>query len=81
MTGVPERAQEGAGACRPRRRRVCIPPGLQAPPDAILGISVAYRNDKDPRALNLGVGAYRTEVGRVPEWWGVHWLGSGRCRV
>lgn len=38
-------------------------PPSQAPADAILGITVAYKQDKDPRALNLGVGAYRTEVG------------------
>jgi hypothetical protein len=36
----------------------------QAPPDAILGISVAFRADTDPRKLNLGVGAYRTEDGK-----------------
>ncbi|KAL6770488.1 AST1 [Auxenochlorella protothecoides x Auxenochlorella symbiontica] len=36
----------------------------EAPADAILGISVAYKNDKNPRALNLGVGAYRTEDGK-----------------
>lgn len=35
---------------------------LQAPPDAILGISEAFKADTDPRKLNLGVGAYRTEV-------------------
>ena len=35
---------------------------LQAPPDAILGISEAFKADTNPRKLNLGVGAYRTEV-------------------
>ena len=34
----------------------------QAPPDAILGISDAFKKDNDSRKLNLGVGAYRTEV-------------------
>ena len=29
----------------------------QAPPDAILGISDAYKKDTDPRRMNLGVGA------------------------
>jgi len=36
----------------------------QAPPDAILGISEAFKKDQDPRKLNLGVGAYRTEEGK-----------------
>ncbi|KDD77066.1 class I/II aminotransferase, partial [Helicosporidium sp. ATCC 50920] len=36
----------------------------EAAPDAILGISAAFKQDKDPRALNLGVGAYRTEEGK-----------------
>lgn len=33
----------------------------QAPPDPILGITDAFRRDTDPRKMNLGVGAYRTE--------------------
>ncbi|KAI4376186.1 hypothetical protein MLD38_013976 [Melastoma candidum] len=32
-----------------------------APPDPILGVSEAFRADKDETKLNLGVGAYRTE--------------------
>lgn len=32
-----------------------------APPDPILGISVAYANDTDSRKVNLGVGAYRDD--------------------
>lgn len=35
---------------------------LQAPPDAILGITEAFKADSDSSKLNLGVGAYRTEV-------------------
>ena len=35
---------------------------LQAPPDAILGITEAFKVDNDSKKLNLGVGAYRTEV-------------------
>lgn len=35
----------------------------QAPPDPIIGVNDSYRADTDPRKLNLGVGAYRTEVG------------------
>ena len=34
----------------------------QAPPDAILGITEAFKADSDSKKLNLGVGAYRTEV-------------------
>ena len=34
----------------------------QAPPDAILGITEAFKADSDSQKLNLGVGAYRTEV-------------------
>lgn len=36
----------------------------QGPPDAILGITDAFKKDPSPEKLNLGVGAYRTEVGR-----------------
>jgi len=36
----------------------------KAPEDPILGVSVAYNACKDPKKLNLGVGAYRTEQGK-----------------
>jgi len=36
----------------------------QAPPDAILGVTEAWRKDTDEKKLNLGVGAYRTEEGK-----------------
>eukprot|EP00887_Chlorella_sp_A99_P004460 scaffold30.g4460.t1 len=36
----------------------------QAPRDAILGITEGFRADPDPRKINLGVGAYRTEEGK-----------------
>lgn len=32
-----------------------------APPDPILGTSLAYKADKDPKKINLGVGAYRDD--------------------
>ena len=32
-----------------------------APPDPILGVSEAFKADKNDLRLNLGVGAYRTE--------------------
>jgi aspartate aminotransferase len=35
-----------------------------APPDPILGTTTAFNNDTDPRKVNLGVGAYRTEQGK-----------------
>jgi Aminotransferase class I and II len=35
-----------------------------APPDPILGISVAFNADKDPKKVNLGVGAYRDDNGK-----------------
>ncbi|KAJ2887515.1 aspartate transaminase aat1, partial [Coemansia aciculifera] len=34
------------------------------PPDAILGITEAYKRDGDARKINLGVGAYRTDEGK-----------------
>ncbi|KAJ3737177.1 glutamic oxaloacetic transaminase AAT1 [Lentinula guzmanii] len=34
------------------------------PPDPILGVSEAFKADKDPRKINLGVGAYRDEHGK-----------------
>jgi len=36
----------------------------EAPVDPILGTTLAYNADPDPRKVNLGVGAYRTEEGR-----------------
>jgi len=36
----------------------------QAPADPILGLSIGFKNDKDPRKVNLGIGAYRSEDGK-----------------
>lgn len=36
----------------------------QAPPDAILGVSDAFKKDSDPRKVSLGVGAYRDNNGK-----------------
>ncbi|OMJ90755.1 hypothetical protein SteCoe_6832 [Stentor coeruleus] len=36
----------------------------KGPPDAILGISEAFKRDKNPRKVNLGVGAYRDDSGK-----------------
>lgn len=40
---------------------VCL---LQAPPDAILGITEAFKACTNPNKMNLGVGAYRDESGK-----------------
>lgn len=34
------------------------------PPDAILGITEAYKADTNPKKINLGVGAYRDDAGK-----------------
>ena len=34
------------------------------PPDAILGITEAYKRDSNPKKVNLGVGAYRNDQGK-----------------
>jgi hypothetical protein len=50
----------------------------EAPPDPILGITLAFQADTHPDKLNLGVGAYRTEEGKplvlncVKKVWKVH---------
>lgn len=31
------------------------------PPDAILGVTEAYKRDPNPKKINLGVGAYRDD--------------------
>ncbi|KAF8642342.1 hypothetical protein AX16_009611 [Volvariella volvacea WC 439] len=36
----------------------------QGPPDPILGVTEAFKADKDPRKINLGVGAYRDGQGK-----------------
>jgi aspartate/tyrosine/aromatic aminotransferase len=38
----------------------------QAPPDAILGLAEAFRQDPNPRKINLSVGVYQDEQGRTP---------------
>ena len=37
-----------------------------APPDAILGLTEAFRADPNPGKINLGVGVYKDESGRTP---------------
>ncbi|KAI8994375.1 pyridoxal phosphate-dependent transferase [Gaertneriomyces semiglobifer] len=36
----------------------------QGPPDAILGVTEAFKADKNPHKMNLGVGAYRDDNGK-----------------
>lgn len=37
-----------------------------APPDAILGLADAFKNDPNPRKINLSVGVYKDEQGNTP---------------
>ncbi len=37
-----------------------------APPDAILGLTEAFKKDPNPKKVNLGVGVYRDAQGRTP---------------
>lgn len=37
-----------------------------APPDAILGLTAAYKNDQNPNKVNLGVGIYKDASGHTP---------------
>lgn len=37
-----------------------------APPDPILGLTEAFLSDQNPNKVNLGVGAYLDETGKVP---------------
>src|SRR4051812_673069 len=37
-----------------------------APPDAILGLADAFKNDSNPRKINLSVGVYKDEQGNTP---------------
>lgn len=36
----------------------------QGPPDAILGVTEAFKKDTNPKKINLGVGAYRDDNGK-----------------
>ena len=37
-----------------------------APPDAILGLTEAFRKDPNPNKVNLGVGVYKDATGNTP---------------
>lgn len=47
----------------PSRRFAAVTP---APPDPILGLSEAFRNDPRPGKINLSVGVYQDEAGETP---------------
>jgi len=54
---------------RPKPKFVKKPDGMfadlvKAPPDPILGTTIAFKEDPAPEKINLGVGAYRTEEGK-----------------
>ena len=34
------------------------------PPDAILGLTEAYKRDKNPKKINVGAGTYRDDNGK-----------------
>jgi len=34
------------------------------PPDAILGVTEAFKKDSNPKKINLGAGAYRDDQGK-----------------
>lgn len=53
--------KQGSPAPPGRLHTLCC---LQAPPDAILGVSEAWKACANPKKLNLGVGAYRDEAGK-----------------
>ncbi|KAF7320366.1 Aspartate aminotransferase [Mycena kentingensis (nom. inval.)] len=60
--GRPVLRSAGCGALR---RSVSIWSSVPAgPPDPILGVSEAFKADKDSRKINLGVGAYRDGNGK-----------------
>lgn len=35
------------------------------PPDPIFGLTEAWKKDKNPKKINLGVGAYRDDNGKI----------------
>ena len=37
-----------------------------APPDAILGLTEAFKKDENPQKINLSVGVYQDSTGRTP---------------
>lgn len=47
-----------------RYRRSWFSNVQMGPPDAILGVTEAFKRDTNPKKINLGVGAYRDDNGK-----------------
>lgn len=61
QTAVRRGVSAFAVAARPSSTWSNVP---QGPPDAILGITEAFKADSFPQKINLGVGAYRDDAGK-----------------
>jgi aspartate aminotransferase len=57
----PLRATPAVNAIRANSVWAKVPLG---PRDAILGVTEAFKADKNPKKINLGVGAYRDDKGK-----------------
>merc|ERR1719499_171856 len=57
--------QKSAAPCLSAARNASFWSGVEmGPPDAILGVTEAWRKDTNPKKMNLGVGAYRDDNGQ-----------------
>ena len=57
--------QRSAAPCLSAARNASFWSGVEmGPPDAILGVTEAWRKDTNPKKMNLGVGAYRDDNGQ-----------------
>eukprot|EP00092_Neocalanus_flemingeri_P007336 GFUD01007922.1.p1 GENE.GFUD01007922.1~~GFUD01007922.1.p1 ORF type:complete len:424 (-),score=123.65 GFUD01007922.1:277-1548(-) len=57
--------QRSAAPCLSAVRNASFWSGVEmGPPDAILGVSEAFKKDSNPKKMNLGVGAYRDDAGQ-----------------
>jgi len=57
--------QRSAAPCLSAARNSSFWSGVEmGPPDAILGVTEAFKKDNNPKKMNLGVGAYRDDNGQ-----------------
>ena len=57
--------QRSAAPCLSAVRNASFWSGVEmGPPDAILGVTEAWKKDTNPKKMNLGVGAYRDDNGQ-----------------
>jgi len=57
--------QRSAAPCLSAVRNASFWSGVEmGPPDAILGVTEAFKKDSNPKKMNLGVGAYRDDAGQ-----------------